>query len=120
MITENIKCVRSYATSGYVYNTGKKFAGDLIHVGDHKEKALRSGIGGSESTSCERAVNGTGSAALRLHFYNLNSLTENILSAFSGPLIGNFRHRRRGSDGINAGNFSKRIRHVSRSCVTVH
>ena len=59
MVAENVERVRSNATSGNVNYAGKKFSGDLIHIGDHKEKSLRSGICCCECACSERAVNGT-------------------------------------------------------------
>ena len=63
VIAVNVECVRGYAASGYVDHAGQQLTGDFIHVGDHQQKALRSGEGRSQCTTLQRAVHGTGSAA---------------------------------------------------------
>jgi hypothetical protein len=50
VVTEDVKSVRSYASCGNVDNAREKLACDLIHIGDHQEKTLRSGISSSESS----------------------------------------------------------------------
>ena len=48
VVSENVKSVGSYASCGNVNNARKKLAGDLIHVGYHKKKTLRSSVGRSK------------------------------------------------------------------------
>ena len=120
VVAENVQCMRSDTTCGYMDNTGKKFTGDLVHIGDHEEQTLGSGVSCGERTCCQRAVDCTGCAALGLHLDDLNGLSENIFLAFGSPFVGYFRHRGGRSDRINSGNFRKGIRYRSRSGVTVH
>ena len=44
-----------------------QLAGDLVHVGDHQQQALRRGEGGGERAGLQRAVEGAGGAAFALH-----------------------------------------------------
>ncbi len=50
VVTEDRKCLSSQCTCGNVENAGKQFTSNLVHIGDHQQKTLRSGIGRGEST----------------------------------------------------------------------
>ena len=120
MITENVERVGGKAARGNMDNTGEKLAGDFVHIGDHQKKPLRSGISRGKSARGERTVNGTGSAALRLHLNDLYGLPEDIPATFRRPLICHLCHRGRRSDGVDTGNLGKRIGYMRRSGVAVH
>ena len=60
-------------------NARQQLTSDLVHVGDHQEQTLGSGVSGGQGTSSQRAVYGTGSASLRLHLYQLYGLAEDVL-----------------------------------------
>ena len=120
MITENVQCLSRDCTSGYMEDTGKEFTSDLVHIGDHQKKSLRSGIGGRQSTCGQRTVNGTGRTGFRLHLGNFNSCTENVFQTLRGPLIHVVGHRAGRSDRVNTRNFSKRIADMRRCVVAVH
>jgi hypothetical protein len=127
VIAEDVKSVRSYASCGNVNNARKELACDLIHVGDHEKKTLRSSISSGECACAERAVYGTCCACLGLHLYNLNVLAEDVLRGLAkdvlvrcGPSVGYFRHRAGRGDRIDGCNLGERVRHVSRGCVTIH
>ena len=49
VVSEDGEGVSGERASGNVEDTGKQFAGDLIHIGDHQKKTLRSGESGGES-----------------------------------------------------------------------
>ena len=112
MIAENIQRMRRKRAGGNVHDHGQKLARDLIHVGDHQQKALRRGVSSGESARGEGTVNGARRAAFRLHFGNLQLLAPHVGSFGGSPLVGGFGHRRRGGDGVDGGNFRKRIRYV--------
>ena len=84
-----------------VDDAGQQLTSDFIHVGDHQQKALRSGVGGGQSTGRQRAVHGTGSACLGLHLNDLDFLAEDVLLALGSPFVRHFRHNGRGGDGID-------------------
>ena len=67
MVAEYVQSVCSQRPCGYVEHTGSQFARDLVHIGDHKQKALRRRKRAGECTRRQRTVNRAGSAALRLH-----------------------------------------------------
>ena len=67
MIAEDVQRVGGDGTGGHVEHAGQQLAGDLVHVRDHQQQALRRRVGGGQSAGAEGAVDGTGSAGLRLH-----------------------------------------------------
>ena len=109
-----------YTAGRYVDYAGQQLAGDFIHVGDHQQKALRSGKGGGQRTALQRAVYGTGSAGLRLHFHNFYLLAEQVFLSICRPFVRHFRHYGRRRDGVNRSNVGKGVRCVRRSVVTIH
>ena len=94
MITENRKSMCGNCAGRNVEYARKQFAGNLVKVRDHEQKALGSGIGCGQRTGCKRTVHSTGSTGLRLHLGNLNNITENVLPTFGCPLIYMLRHYR--------------------------
>ena len=120
VFAEDVEGVGSYVTSGDVDNSREKFACHLVHIRDHKKKTLRCGISCGESAGSERAVNSTCSTCFGLHFHNLYLFTENVLETGRRPCIGHFSHRAGRSDGVDSGNFRKRVRNVRGGGVTVH
>ena len=112
MIAEYVQRMRSQCTRGNMHDHGQQFTRDLVQVGDHQKKSLRSGVGGRQRTGGKRTVHGARGAAFRLHFRNLQLLPPHIGAAGGSPFVGGFRHRRRRGDGIDGGNFRKRIRDV--------
>ena len=120
MVTEDVQCMRCNGTSGNVEYTRKQLACDLVHIRDHQQKTLRCGVGGGESTCCQRAVYGACRTCLGLHFDNLYGSTENVLLTCGCPLVNAVCHRAGRGDRIDARNLGKRIRHMCRSGITVH
>ena len=64
VVTENTEGVRCQCTSRHMEYTGKEFSGNLVHIGNHQQQTLRSGVGGCQSTGLQRSVYGTGSSGL--------------------------------------------------------
>ena len=62
----------------------------------------------------------SGSASLRLHFYNFNLFAKNVLSVFSSPFVHAFSHRRRRCDRIDSCYLGEGICHMCGSSVTIH
>ena len=120
VVTENVQRVGGHGSCGNVENSGQQFAGDLIHIGDHQQKALRGSVGGGQRTGGQRAVDGTSSTSFGLHFNDLNGVAEDVLPTSSGPLIHVVCHGAGGSDGIDAGYFSKRIADMCGGGIAVH
>ena len=93
-------------TTGNVNDTGKKFTGNLVHIGNHEHQTLRRGECSAKETSSKSTVESTSSTGLRLinytsyniisylHFGNHNTLTEYILKSFISPVIAVLTHTR--------------------------
>ena len=103
------------------WNTaGQLLAGDLVHIGDHQQQALRSGVGGGQSAGAQRAVNGAGGAGLRLHLDHLDLGAEDVLQAVGGPLVHKVGHGGGRGDGVDGRHFGKRIGYMRGGVVAVH
>ncbi len=120
MVAEDGQGVGSQRTSGNMEHAGEQLACDLIHIGDHQQQALRSGVGSGQGASGQGAVNSASGTSLRLHLNNFNLISEDVLQALGGPLVGDFRHGGGRSDGIDCGNVGKRIGYMRGGVVTVH
>jgi hypothetical protein len=88
VIAKNRECVGGDGASGDVNHSGSKFARDLVHIGDHQQKALRRGEGRSQRTGLEGAMERPRGATFALHFHDLWNGAPDILAAFDHPLIG--------------------------------
>ncbi len=82
-----------------------QFPGDLVHVGDHQQEALRGGEGGGEGAGLQRAVHGAGGPAFGLQFGDGRHGAPEVGAAFGCPLVGPFAHVRGRRDGINRSDF---------------
>ena len=120
VVAEDVQALGGHGTGGDVENAGQQLAGDLIHVGDHQQQALRSGVRGGQGARVQGAVHSTGGAGLGLHLHHLHSSAKNVLSARSGPLVNVVGHRAGGGDGVDAGHLGKRIGYVRCGGVAVH
>ena len=120
VITKDGQSVRCQRTGCNMNNTGQHLACNLVQVGNHQQKTLRSGKGSGQSTGGQRAVECTGGAAFRLHFNDVYRLTKDILLFCSSPNIGMLSHSGRRSDGVNGGNFGEGIGYVCSCFIAVH
>ena len=120
MIAEDGERVERQRTGGNMDNAGKQLTGHLVHVGDHQEQTLGSGVGGGKRTCRKGAVHSAGRAAFGLHFSDLHFSAEEVLSACRGILVGFIRHYGRRRDGVNGSNVGKRVGYVSHGVVAVH
>ena len=93
VVTEDGQSLSGEGTCGDVEDARKELTSNLVHVGNHQQQALRSGVGGGERTSLQRAVDGTSGASLALHLLHGHCLTEDVLAASSGPLVHVLGHR---------------------------
>ena len=100
-------------------HAGQQFAGDLVHVGDHQQQALRSGVGSGQRTGLQRAVHGTGGAGLALHLDDLHGLAEEVLTSAGGPLVDLLGHGAAGGDGVDCCYLTEHVGNVRSGAVTV-
>ena len=120
VVTENTKSVSSECSCRYVEYAGQEFAGDLVHVRDHKKQTLRSCVCSRKSTCLQWSVNGTCSTCFWLHLNYLDLLSENVFVSMCSHIIYDLSHRWRRRDGIDGSYISKRIWNISGCCVTIH
>ena len=119
MIAKDRQRVRSQCTGADMEHAREEFAGDLVHVRDHEQQALRSGKRRGQRACLEGAMHRTSGAALTLHFSNANLLSEKIGSSVCRPIVRNFCHGRRRRDRVNRRYVRKCIRNVRRGGITV-
>ena len=79
VVAEDGQCVGGHGSGADVEHAGQQLTGDLIHIGDHQQQALRGRIGGGQSTGLQGAVDRTCGAALGLHLHHIHRLAEDIL-----------------------------------------
>ena len=120
MIAEDVQRMAGHGTGGNMEHGGQQLTGDLIHVGDHQQQALGRGERGGQRAGSQGAVHGAGRARLGLHLNNFHFGAEDVLLVQGGPLVHLVGHGARRGDGVDAGNFGKRIGYMSRSGVAVH
>ena len=120
MVAKDAQRMGSQCTGRNVDNARKQLPCDFIHIRDHEQQALRSSVSGSQRTSRQRAVNCTGSTSFRLHFYDLDRFPKNVFHTRSSPFISDFCHVGRRSNRVDCSDFSKGIRNMSGSGITIH
>ena len=120
MVAEDVQRMGSNAARRNVDNARQQLAGDLIHIRDHQEQALRRRVGGRQRAGCERAVHGARRTGFGLHLRYADFTAEKILSAGSRILIGLISHDRRRRDRIDRSNVGKRIGNMRGSVVAIH
>ena len=103
VVAEDVEGVGGHGTGGHVEDARKALAGDLVHVGDHEEQALRRRVGRREGAGAERAVDGARGARLGLHLDDLDR------GAGAGR-----------GDRVDARHLGERIRDVRCRLVAVH
>ncbi|MPM12584.1 hypothetical protein SDC9_58937 [bioreactor metagenome] len=120
MVTENVQRMGGHRTGGNMEHSGQQFAGHLVHVGDHQQQTLRSGVSGGQGAGGQRTVDGAGGARLGLHLAHLHLGAENVLLAGGGPLVHQIRHGRGRGNRIDSRHFGIRVADVCSGVVTVH
>ena len=119
MVAEDAQRVRSERTCRYMEHTGELLARNFVHIWNHQQQALRSGVGCCQRTGLEGAVNGTCRAAFRLHFLNEHGFAKNVFASGCRPLVDIFSHCRRRRDRIDGCHFAEHIRDMRRCLVTI-
>ena len=67
VVAEDRQPLRRQRPRGDVHHGRRQLAGDLVHVGDHQQQALRGGERRRQRAALQRAVQRPGGAALALH-----------------------------------------------------
>ena len=103
------KRVRRDGAGGDVDHGGRELAGDLEHVRQHQQQALRGGERGRHRTGLERAVERARGARLRLHLDHFGHRSPQVRASFGGPRVGVLAHRRRGRDRVDRDHFRQGV-----------
>ena len=97
VIAENRKRLRGQRARRDVKHRRRQFAGDLVHVRDHQQQALRRRERRAERAGLQRAVDRAGRAAFALHFDDGGHGAPEILHPAGRPRIA---HSPMGDDGV--------------------
>ena len=119
VVAEDGEGLGGEGAGAHVEHAGQQFAGDLVHIRDHQQQTLRSGVGGGQSTGLEGAVHGAGGTGLALHLDDLHGLAEEVLTTAGGPLVDILGHRAGGGDGVDSCYLAEHVGHMRRRAVTV-
>ncbi len=97
----------------------RQLAGDLEHVGDHQEQALRRREGRGQGALLERPVERSGGARLGLHLDDVGDLAPQVGPARGGPVVAMLGHRRGRGDRVDRDHFADGVGDASRRLVPV-
>ena len=120
MVAEDAQGVRGQRAGAHVEHAGQQLAGDLVHIGDHQQKALAGSEGGGQRAGRQTAVHGARRARLGLHLAYVNGLAEEVLRTTRRPFIDYFRHGGGRSDGVNGRHVAERICNVAYGSIAVN
>ena len=102
MIAENRQRVRRHRPRGDMEHRRGELPGDLEHVGNHQQQALRGRERACQCTCLKRAMNGAGGARLTLHLHNVRNRAEDVLLSGSRPGVRKLAHAAGGSDRVDS------------------
>ena len=80
-------------TRGDVQDHRGEFAGDLVHVRDHQQQALRRGEGRGQRAALQSAVQSARRSTLALHFDHCRDGAPHVGPLCAGPFVGQLGHR---------------------------
>ena len=101
VVPEDRERVRGHGAGGDVHAVARELAGDLVHVGDHQQQALRRRERRGQRTGLQRPVHGPRRAPLRLHLDDVRDGAPDVAALQGRPLVGPFPHVRGRGDGID-------------------
>ena len=101
VVSEDREGVRGQRTRGDMKHRRCELAGDLVHVRNHQQQALRRGEGRGQRSCLQCAVYCSGGAALALHLHDLGDRAPQVLPLRRRPGICPFTHRRRWCDRVD-------------------
>ena len=111
-------CVATVRAATWI-TAGRQLAGDLEHVRDHQQQALRGRERRRQRALLERAVQRAGGAGLGLHLDHVGHRAPQVRSAGRGPVVGVLAHRRRRGDRVDRDHLAQRVGHPGRGLVAV-
>ena len=120
LVAEDVEALVGEGAGGDMEDRGGELAGDLVHVGDHQQEALRRGERRREGAGGEGAVDRAGGAALGLHLDDLGDVAPEVGLALGGELVARLRHRGGGGDRVDRADFAALEGDLRAGSVAVH
>ena len=120
VVAEDRQGMRGERAGRHVHREGRELAGDLVHVGDHQQQALRGREGGRERARLQRAVDGAGRAPFRLHFRELGNGSPEVRLLPARPLVADLRHRTAWCDRVDGNRLARPVGDRGDGLVAVH
>ena len=119
MITEYRQPLGGQRTGRDVDHRRGQLAGNLVHVGDHQQQALRGRESRGQGSGLQGAVDRPGGAAFALHLGDARHLAPEVGAAFGRPLVGEFAHRRGRRDRVDRADLVEPVGHRNAGLVAV-
>ena len=101
VVAEDRQGVGGDRAGGDVDDRRRQLAGDLEHVRDHQQQALRRRERRRQRALLQRAVERAGGAGLRLHLDDVGDGAPQVRPAGGRPVVAVLGHRRRGRDRVD-------------------
>ena len=119
VVAEDGQALRGQRPGRHVQDRGGQLPGDLVHVGDHQQQALRRGERGGQRAALQRAVQRARRAALALHLHHRRHAAPQVRPALAGPLVGQLGHGRGRGDRVDAAHLVEPVGDRHRRLVAV-
>ena len=119
VVAEDRQRVGGDRAGGDVDHGRRQLAGDLEHVRDHQQQALRRGEGRRQRALLQRAVQRAGGARLGLHLDDVRDLAPEVRPACGRPVVAVLAHRRGRRDRIDRDHLAHGVGDASGGLVAV-
>ena len=119
VVAEDRQALRRERAGGHVDHGRRQLAGDLVHVRDHQQEALRRRERRRERTALQRSVQRARRAALALHLDHRRHAAPDVRPPRARPVVGQLRHRRRRRDRVDAADLVESVGDRRRRLVAV-
>jgi hypothetical protein len=119
VVAEDRQTLGRECAGGDVNDRRRQLSGDLVHVRDHEEQALRRRERRRERAAEERPVDRARRAALALHLDDARRESPEVRAALARPSVGELPHRRRRRDRVDGDHLRREIRDLRRRLVAV-
>ena len=119
VVPEDGQGVSRHSAGGDVHDERRQLAGDLEHVGDHQEEALRRGERRGQGALLQRAVGRAGGAGFGLHLDDVGHGAPQVRLACGGPVVAMLGHLGSGRDRVDRDHLGQGVRDTRGRLVAV-
>ncbi len=119
LVAEDRQSLCRQRPGGDVQHGGRQLAGDLVHVRDHEQQALRSGERRRQRPALQRTVQRPRCSALALHLHDGGHGAPHVGPSLARPLVRQLGHRRRRRDRVDAADLVEPVGDRGGSLVAV-